>query len=343
MNVFEFLGLSADHRAINKVVQLVKHFDDVNKKADEGVYHKKVKFPMYAQVKKDGVYAMVVKLPREPMRFGTAIFGRTGKMLRSTGRLVNKIESDDNIHSGVYIAELCSDDCSLEVLSGIVNPNRVNELDHAQTLIAGGMDLYYHDYLTLTEFINGHSPQTYHVRWCSLFHSLGTDANILGMDMVSDETELRRFADNMIKRGHEGAVFKQDVEWLAGAKDWHMMKIVRGVSYDLECIGYEEGTGKYEGLVANLLFRWKGGKKIKAMLGKGWTHQDAEIMFKAGECSRKLDTRAKLVSVMANLIINKNEPIGKIFEVYALQESSKGVLRLPKVGELRFDKCKPDF
>lgn len=57
------------------------------------------------------------------------------------------------------------------------------------------------------------------------------------------------------------------------------MKIVRGVSYDLECVGIEEGTGKYKGKVANLIFRWKEGKTVKAMLGKGWTHHDAKQMF----------------------------------------------------------------
>jgi hypothetical protein len=36
-------------------------------------------------------------------------------------------------------------------------------------------------------------------------------------------------------------------------------------------------------------------------------------------------------------------PVGKIFKVVALQESSRGVLRLPKVREQRHDKVKADF
>ncbi len=326
MNVFEFLGLPATHRADNKVVQLVKHFDDVNKRASEGIYHKQVSFPMFAQCKKDGVFAMLVvynKLIR--------VFGRTGKELNSCHYI---IANANKLTDGVYLAELCSDDCSLEVLSGIVNPNRVNELDHAQSLISKGMKLYYHDYLTIEEFIEGISSKNYSARYSILNDMLPLDSNILGLEQVSDETELRRFADRMIDNGQEGAVFKQNVGWLAGAKDWHSMKIVRGVSYDLECIGYEEGTGKYEGLVANLLFRWKDDKVVKAMLGKGWTHQDAMSMF---NCIKRGHTGNESGYHLFS------QPIGKIFEVYALQESSKGVLRLPKVGELRHDKCKPDF
>lgn len=317
MNVFEFLGLSADHRAINKVVQLVKHFDDVNKKADEGVYHKKVKFPMYAQCKKDGVFAMVVVLQEE-----AKLFGCTGKHLKSCERLEDYYKT---YPVGVYLAELCNDDCSLEVLSGIVNPNRVNELDNAQALIASEMKLYFHDYLSIGSFINGYTPSTYLSRYYVLRSRICNSDNLLSLAVIDNEKQLRDYAEHMICCGQEGAVFKQDVEWLAGAKDWHSMKIVRGVSYDLECIGYEEGTGKYTGLVANLILRWKDGKQIKAMLGKGWTHVMAKQMF--------LDTHP----------LCEQSPIGKIFEVYALQESSKGVLRLPKTGELRHDKTAPDF
>ncbi|QYC97019.1 ATP-dependent DNA ligase [Klebsiella phage IME184] len=96
------------------------------------------------------------------------------------------------------------------------------------------------------------------------------------------------------------------------------------VSYDLTCIGWEEGKGKYKGKVANLIFKWKGGKTVKAMLGKGWTHEDAERMYHDIKHGGELNV------------------IGKIFAVKALQESSKGVLRLPKAGELRHDKEEPD-
>jgi ATP-dependent DNA ligase len=278
---------------------------------------------MYAQVKKDGIYAMLVVLESK-----VGIFGRTGKELKSCERLITKYESL-NLVKGVYIAELCNSNCSLEILSGIVNPNRVNTLDKMQATFRDDMELYFHDCLCIDDFISGSSKMSYRLRWEMLFVVLPYTENILSLEPVADEIELRRFANKMIALGHEGAVFKQDVEWRAGAKDWHMMKIVRGVSYDLECIGFEEGTGKYTGLVANLLFRWKGGKTIKAMLGKGWTHRDAMSMF---NCI----TRGHTGNEHGYHLFS--QPMGKCFAVYALQESSKGVLRLPKTGELRHDK-----
>jgi len=101
------------------------------------------------------------------------------------------------------------------------------------------------------------------------------------------------------------------------------------VDYDLKCVGWEEGTGKYKGKVANLLFAWKGDKIIKAMLGKGWTHDAAEEMYQ--NC-----TYHDMVDMPGYM--HKDSPVDQIFQVYALQESSKGKLRLPKVGERRHDK-----
>lgn len=325
MNVFEFLGKSSDFRTEKKVVQLVKHFDDVNPKASEGILHKKVNFPMFGQVKSDGVFCMVV-VTKEGCR---AVFNRTGKQMTNCEQIVDHL-SFFGIRAGVYIGELVSKSCSLEQLSGVVNPNRKAGLDEFQEEIKDKLSIDFFDYLTICEFISGLSSKSYSERHTALHYLLPIDlpnySRILSYDLIIGESDLRGFADKHIMLGEEGAVFKQNVEWKAGAKDWHQMKIVRGISYDLECIGFEEGTGKYEGKVANLIFRWKDGKTIKCMLGKGWTHNDAEGMFQA--ITNDLDT---------------GKPIGSIFEVYALQESSKGKLRLPKVGELRHDKVSADF
>jgi hypothetical protein len=71
------------------------------------------------------------------------------------------------------------------------------------------------------------------------------------------------------------------------------------------------------------------------MLGKGWTHQMAEEMFQTIKYCEGLGN-------IRNSVTDSN-PIGKVFQVYALEESSKGKLRLPKVGEQRHDKPEPDY
>lgn len=331
MNVFEFLGKPADYRPKNKVVQLVKHFAEVNPKHEEGIYHKRFSFPLFAQCKRDGVFSMLVV--RSDGRCG--VFGRTGERLSNTENLVSYYEGlvGLGLDAGVYFGEMVThSDCSLEEMSGILNPNRTKALEtQEQKLIKHRLYIAFFDEVTICEFISGHSHRNYSNRYTALYQQMGDTECVLDYDVVNNVEELMQYADRMIHNGQEGAVFKQDVEWKAGAKDWHQMKVVRRYEVDLLCIGWEEGTGKYTGLVANLLFRYKNGKTVKAMLGKGWTHQDARDLFIG--CKSAVDEACFLLN-----------PLGKIFRVYGLQPSSKnGVIRLPKVGEIRHDKAEPDF
>lgn len=313
MNIFEFLGLPEDHRA--KPVQLVKHRDEVPEK--------KLTLPCYAQVKRDGVFsATVVKTDGS-----VGIFGRTGKKLANVEALESRFS---NFPAGVYFGELQSMavDIYLEALSGVVNPNRTEPLDFIGQQIKDNLYIDFFDMLTIKAFIEGYTDVTFLKRYDALCRRL--QPNLVGYDSIlpitpcHTEQEVEAFAQEHIDAGREGAVFKLDCDYEAGHKGYRQTKIVRTVSYDLTCIGWEEGKGKYKGKVANLIFKWKGGKTVKAMLGRGWTHEEAAQMYHDIKHGGELNV------------------IGKIFAVKALQESSKGVLRLPKAGELRHDKEEPD-
>lgn len=329
MNIFEYLGLPSDHRASDKVFMAVKHWDEVNKKADQGILHAKVSFPISAQCKKDGVFSATLVIDGV-----AAIFNRTGKRMTNVAHLELRYSVLPN---GIYLGELCNEHCSLEVLSGMVNPNRVNPLDEYHSCMNFSSEVFFFDFITIADFKDGYTDVNFLARFKSLVYRLEVDHSFqwLAITTICNQVALDEYFQVAIDNGQEGAVFKQDVEWLAGAKDWHQMKKVRQCSYDLECIGYEEGTGKYAGKVANLLFRWKGGKKIKAMLGKGWTHELAEEMFNNIKLTENWGSSTAYNSNLS--------PYGKVFRVYALQESSKGVLRLPKVAEFRHDKDVADF
>lgn len=310
-NVFEFLGLPRDHRATGKVVQFVKNYEEVTEK--------RKKFPMLAQVKEDGVFSMIVVRGDG----AAASFSRTGKRMTNTDRMVEDTLFEGT-YPGVYIAELVNPELSLEELSGAINPNRVKPLpEELGNTIEQSSRYVFHDHLFLHEFTQGFSERSYSRRLLCL-RSVGflTTNSVV----VLSYQDARNFADKTIEDGGEGIVLKQDLPWEAGKKDHRSMKIVREVSYDLECIGVEEGKGKYSGKVANLIFRWRDGQTIKAMLGKGWSHLDAQVMWEIRE------HRYNLLS-----------PIGRIFEVYGLQDSSKGKIRLPKAGERRIDKETPDY
>jgi ATP-dependent DNA ligase len=323
-DVWQFLGTDKQ-RTDDKTAMKVKHIDEVpdSKKKDRWYM---------GQIKKDGVYCLVVRLSDG----STALFSRTGKRFTNTFGLKFYLDKymTAQLRPGVYITELCCDACSLEVLSGIVNPNRTKALDDIQKACRGMLYLAFHDYLHLDEFMIGSSTRPYHDRYQWLQTNLPGGLALLDVYLMQDLAMMDRFFEDAVASGEEGVVYKDgEAGWVAGHKGWRMMKKVRGVDYDLLCTGWEEGTGKYKGKVANLLFQWKGGETVKAMLGKGWTHDMAEEMFNEihyGEWHGMPEYE------------HVNSPVGKIFQVYALQESSKGKLRLPKVGELRHDKEEAD-
>lgn len=314
MNIFEFLGLPWDHRS--HPVQLVKHLEEVPES--------KRQLPLYAQVKRDGIFSATVV--RHDGVIG--IFGRTGKKLNNVEHLESRYYG---LPAGVYLGELQSMavDIYLEALSGVVNPDRVNPLDFVGQQIKDELYIDFFDMVTVSDFIKGTAEASFLRRHAGLVKRVTQYLvpNILCvydnyLPVIKCETweEVDSFTQEQIDAGREGGVLKRDVDWEAGHKGWRQMKVVRGISYDLTCIGWEEGKGKYAGKVANLIFRWHGGKTIKAMLGKGWTHEDATQMFNDIKNGGPLNV------------------IGKIFQVYGLQDSSKGKIRLPKAGELRHDK-----
>ena len=338
MNIFELFGLNKLHRKLaNKVTQLVKHFDEVPESRKKGKR-------LGLQLKKDGVCAITVIKDGVPN-----IFSRTGKKFTN----VHHIELDLlnlSLRDGVYFGELCCDlpHVSLEMLSGVVNPNRTNPVgkDHEAHAALSNMHMYFYDLVSLESFVKGTSNTPFQRRYNNLAERVynpnnnygRTPSNVSVINLISaDECMIDHFLEIAVDRGEEGIVIIDlDADWEAGHKGWRKMKKVRGCDYDLRCIGYEEGTGKYAGKVANLIFQWKDGNTIKCMLGKGWTHSMAEEMFQAIE-----EVEANLTPYPSKHAQELN-PLGKIFQVYALEESSKGKLRLPKVGEQRHDKVEAD-
>jgi len=304
MNVHEILAASLQNRSEDKFVQKVKNIDEINLS--------KLVAPCIVQRKEDGVYCAIIF-------DGTDVLAvsRTGKPLSNITHPCKGWFSQP----GVYICEVTNSKLSLEELSGVVNPNRVNSIDKATEILMSRYTLYwFHDYIRIPSFIGGAEDRTYTERWCNTqqfvvgvgayFAAALVQTVFLGADFLD---KFERHAQHWINHGAEGAVLKQSKEhWKAGAKDFRMVKRVRGLAVDLECTGFEYGKGKREGGCGALVFQYKG-KEFRADLGKGWT--DA-----------------------LRAVLTPENTIGKVFCVKALQESSQGVLRLPKVQEKRIDK-----
>jgi len=290
-----------------EVVQLCKHFKDIKD-------YTKIKFPVANEVKVDGVYCFVTVLHDGR----TYAFGRSGLLFTNLGFVAQRFS---NCCAGVYINEIANDLFTLEQLSGVTSPARVNPLEPnvaADHLAYTHANL--HDYLTIEEFVAGSSNCPYSERRAYLTEINKSGEPEVKMELIHTLEEFEAASDEMIAHGEEGSCGKPlSGTWKRGRRDHNCFKKVREIKLDLECIRVEDGKGKRAGIVANMFFRWKNGTELKADLGKGYSDLDRLAMY-------------------------QNPPIGKIFLVTAMQESSvNGVLRKAKVGMIREDKTVADF
>lgn len=307
--------LSFVMRLRSSPVQLVKHIDEVPESKLAGT--------KYMQVKLDGVWC------------GLLVFKGQCIAISRTGNIYTNLEwltcQSTLLPDGLYIGELWVSKSllSLEELSGLINCNRKEALEAEQLVKLQSASLAMHDYLTIPEFVNGESPRLYSVRYADLKSAVNLRSDerstyIIRNYVCESLMEFHAFADECIARGEEGAVLKLEEGWVAGHKGYRVTKRVRGIHVDLVCTGYSIGDkGKRKGQIAKLHFEYKG-KEFTADLGRGWSD----------------DKRIALTHKVMEW--GDSQVVGKIWHVSGLQESSKGVIRLPKVNEERFDKLEPD-
>lgn len=307
-------------------VQLVKHFDEVPES--------KIDYPLIGQIKYDGVYILIV------VSDGTVrAYSRTGKEYYHELYDTYYFLKVQDLADGIYIGELVAPTITLEELSGLVSTNRKAEWGAADIEAMDQSYVMLHDYLHFNEFLDGYSEAAYMVRYYELKRRLiaaNLDQYLVLNTAIYNREDADEFAEVFVKDGKEGAVFKQNTDWVAGHKGYRAMKIVRGLHLDLLCVGAEYGKGKREGQIAKLKFSYKG-NVFSADLGKGWTDERRIELTKAYEAG------FHPVLTAAEQGCSEPDPVGKIWEIKALQESSTGkALRLPKVVRVREDKDEPD-
>lgn len=291
-------------------VQLVKHYDEISDSA-----RKNMQWPAIAEVKYDGVYALIVMTSDKGMQF----ISRSGKPLYYEQSYLPELFKCGAFMQALrdgycFISELINPELSLEELSGMVNPNRVAAWDNTRMLTA---DFVVHDSITVGNLRDGFYALEF-VQRRELLKCIPVQ-NTPTSKLVSSEFEWQEFCDSVITTGSEGAVLKQlHAPWIAGHKGWHVTKEVRGVHLDLRCVGWALGKGKRSNQIGALYFEYNG-KLFSADLGKGWTDEKRDALT-------------------ARAVGFNDEVTGKIFHVKGLQISSKGVVRLPKVQEERIDK-----
>lgn len=185
---------------------------------------------------------------------------------------------------------------------------------------------YIHDSLSPDEFWGSCEVRPYEERYQALDDLEGWQHNYCHTYLVPQYyaytwSDIDKAADKVWKVGGEGLVVRDPTSgYYPGKRNETMLKIKQGISYDLKVLSLQEGTGKYKGMVGALVCQFRDGKTVT--VGTGLTN----------------DQRKRWWSDFFY-----DEIVGKIVQIDAMTESTKGVLREPRFKGIRHDKTEGDF
>ena len=338
-NVFTSIGLEPKHRAVP--FQLVRHYDEVT------VIKNREQFPYEAEVMLDSTFCAVIR-----NKGVTTFWSRTGAEFQHLEVLGESFEVKAD---GVYLCEIYIDNSisTSAKLATLFSPFRKNSLTAPQqALLDDKVTLVVNDFITLEEFTEGKSEAPYSKRKKLIKKSFkgfdkkltkGKNARFFTpvTETCSDEIALRNFAMTSIDQGNKGINIRgEDSPYVCGHQNFHYLQITEGATHNLTCVGFEEGAGANEGKVANLLFTYKDGTEIKAPLGRAYTDEDSASMLQVLKSEGKVKKEGKKAK-KGKKAKTASSPLGYVWEVNALEENAKGVMKNPTVGH--FTKSKADF
>lgn len=272
-----------------------------------------LKYPLLVSEKFDGVFAFALVMDGECL-----IFSRTGEEYTSLEHLKAPLMTlYKDLECEVIIFEAYAEGVPQPTISGWC---RDTKKQHTE------VEAYIHDAMTIEEFIAAdtpkiYMPETYYVRYGFLkLHFDGYPyLHLIPQFHVECETALMALAESVWARGGEGVVARTEFGgYYPGKRNAYMVKLKKGVSFDLKVTGVEEGTGKYSGCTGKLICQDLTGKTIK--VGSGLSDEQRKAWWS-----------------------NSEEIIGKIVQVDAMAVSTKGVLREPRFKGIRYDKKEADF
>lgn len=270
----------------------------------------KLKFPMWASEKFDGVFCAALRLPDGG---GIGIFSRTGERYVSMKHLENDLKAIiDNEYFGanpIVLFEAYIPETDQATISGYCRDTKEQHPEIVALI-----------HTTIGNFSHKMNLSLQNQAELGYLNSniISPDIKLILHIKIFSLTEAMRLAQDVWQRGGEGIILNAiDVPYQPGKRNTSMIKIKKGISHDLRVIGVYAGQGKYAGTLGGLICRYKDNQEIRV---SGMTDAERKAWW---EDNQKI--------------------IGKIVQIDAMAESSKGKLREPRFKGIRYDKAEADF
>ena len=269
-------------------------------------------FPLMYSEKLDGVFCFAVCDTTS-----VHIFSRTGEEYLSLEHLKPELyDISKTLGTNIIIFEGYAKGVPQPIISGWCRDTKAQHYE---------VGAYVHDALSLDEFWGTCEARPYEERsqelnriefWQSYHHTF-----LVPQYFAYTWSEIDKAAERIWNAGGEGLVVRDpSVGYLPGKRNETMMKVKKDISYDLKVLSLQEGTGKYTGMVGALVCQFRDGKEV--VVGTGLTDAQRKRWWSE---------------------FFYDEIVGKIVQIDAMSESTKGVLREPRFKGIRSDKAEGDF
>lgn len=236
---------------------------------------KDLKYPLLAQLKYDGVRLITtISGPDRDVTFRTY----NGKKVNLP--MLEMRLKQAHLTNCVLDGEIVYGDGKLEdrgSISGAINSamhgGRIDETD-----------VVYHvfDFLTREQFETQSSKDPYDIRWDMLRGVIKViddpSVQLAITNEVHNAEGAQQLFEGCLAMGYEGLILKHKhhLYEFKRSKNWIKAKAIK--TADLTCIGIEDGTGKYEGMIGALKCAGKvDGKDVVVKVGSGLTDMDRAI------------------------------------------------------------------
>lgn len=287
--VLKDLRCGINVKSINKVFPgLIPTFDVM---LAQKVVWSRVRYPCWSDIKLDGVRCLVTH---------AGIFTRSGREIIGCDHIFEQC----NVHGispGVAIdGELMVKGLGFDAGSGKIR-------SHADTPDAV---FYFFD----VAYLDGRPQLPYADRIASLHRNLTRLPNLFPCPRryVESEEQAREHYYQARKEGHEGTILKPLDYTYEAKRSYSWMKVKPKIEEDLECVGFYEGEGRFEGTLGGIIVDFGG---VEVRVGGGFSDQERDEIWD-----------------------NQDKYLHETAEVYGQERTAAGSIRHPQFKKWRHDK-----
>lgn len=292
---------------------------------------------VYSQEKADGMFANVNHYSNHHS-FGLtsriAVYSRQGTSIdpnllgkNFTSDLCAKLAIDTQTHGELVVFDENGNVCPRQIGNGILN-----SAANGEAIPDGYRVVFYAwDQIPISEARAGNKyAVSYSVRYSKLLSQIGLESanntcvHLIPTRVVYSQAQAFAHYKELLQQGKEGTICKSpEAIWKDGTSK-EQVKLKLEVVVDLEIIGYNEGTGKYQGMLGSFQCASKCGKLRVDVNGRG-DAQRAEVW------ANRAERLGDIISVKANGVLLPGDSGSEFHSLF-----------LPVFVEDRFDKFEAD-